>query len=226
MLRDGPRQRRARGAELRPESCATPQTTRRCWRSSPAHPDRAGPQAEQGRTRAARAASARWNWPTPTAACSPRSSSASAPNACRRALFRIAALATADISEAAFYRQRARRWSASCSTPRNFYIALLSDDGSALEFPYSVDEQRRELPTPRPLGRGLTEYVMRNGTRAAGSTDDILALAERGEIDLATVGSPAVCWLGVPLIRRRARSAWSRCRATRRLRYSAPTRNC
>ena len=116
----------------------------------------------------------------------------------QRALFQIAQLATADLSEDAFYRS-IHQVVGELLNAQNFYIALLSEDGSAIEFPYYVDDSRRELPTRRPLGSGLSEYVLRNAQALLCSTEDILALAERGEIELAVAGPPAVCWLGVPL---------------------------
>ena len=45
---------------------------------------------------------------------------------------------------------------------RNFYIAMLSADGSMLEFPYSVDE-RDAVRRPRRVTKGLTEYVLSIG---------------------------------------------------------------
>ena len=39
---------------------------------------------------------------------------------------------------------------------KNFYVALLSADGSELQFPYFVDEHVPP-PEPRPLGNGFTE---------------------------------------------------------------------
>src|SRR4249919_273691 len=112
------------------------------------------------------------------------------------ALFRIAELATADISQAEFYRQ-VHAVVGTLINARNFFIALLSDDGSTLEYPYAVDESSERYGA-RPVGRGLSEYVIRHGTSIF-QGDDILALADRGEVDLDTVGSLATWWLGVPL---------------------------
>jgi diguanylate cyclase (GGDEF)-like protein len=112
------------------------------------------------------------------------------------ALFRIAELATADISQAEFYRQ-VHAVVGTLINARNFFIALLSDDGSTLEYPYAVDESSEHYGA-RPVGRGLSEYVIRHGTSIF-QGNDILALADRGEVDLDTVGSLATWWLGVPL---------------------------
>ncbi len=81
---------------------------------------------------------------------------------------------------------------------RNFFIALLSEDGDEIEFPYSVDE--RDVISPRrKLARGLTEYVMRTGRPQLVDRAAIDKLAEAGEVQV--VGTPSVCWLGVPLLR-------------------------
>ena len=112
------------------------------------------------------------------------------------ALFRIAALATADISQAEFYRE-VHAVVGTLLNARNFFIALLGEDRATLEFPYAIDETG-EVAGRRPLGRGLSEYVLAHG-KGIFHTDDILALADRGYIDLDIVGELAQCWLGVPL---------------------------
>src|SRR5262249_21653007 len=77
----------------------------------------------------------------------------------------------------------------------NFYIALLDVETGMLAFPYFVDEFD-SAPAPRPLGRGLTEYVLRN--RALLATPEVFEdLIQRGEV--VRVGSPSVDWMGVPL---------------------------
>jgi diguanylate cyclase (GGDEF)-like protein len=114
----------------------------------------------------------------------------------QKALFEIAELATADISQTEFYR-RVHEATSELINARNLFIALVSEDGLSLEFAYVVD-QTEEVFETRPLGRGASEYVLLNG-KAILTTQDMLDLAERGEIDLETVGGLAVCWLGVPL---------------------------
>jgi diguanylate cyclase (GGDEF)-like protein len=79
----------------------------------------------------------------------------------------------------------------------NFYIALVSEDGAMLNFPYSVDEHDRARES-RQLGRGLTEYVLRS-KRALLADRAIIARLERdGEV--LSHGALAVFWMGVPLI--------------------------
>jgi diguanylate cyclase (GGDEF)-like protein len=112
------------------------------------------------------------------------------------ALFQIAQLATADISQTEFYC-RVHAVVAGLIYAKNFYIALLTGDGASLEFAYFVDEIEPH-PPERRLGAGLCEVVLREGNTLLGRAQ-IEALAERGRIDPATSGAPAECWLGVPL---------------------------
>lgn len=115
----------------------------------------------------------------------------------QEALFQVAQLATADIDENAFYA-RVHSVVGRLLDARNFFIALLSDDRTKLEFPYYMDVGvQRSLS--RPLGRGLSEYVMRCGEAWSGSREDILALAHSGEVVPHHIGEPSACWLGVPL---------------------------
>lgn len=113
------------------------------------------------------------------------------------ALFQIAQLASADISQIEFYRH-VHAVVGKLINAENFFIALLSEDRRSLEFPYYVDAVERIYPT-RPLGRGLSEFVIRHGKPLRGMTEDIFKLGRRGEIEIQKAGAPAVCWLGVPL---------------------------
>jgi diguanylate cyclase (GGDEF)-like protein len=113
------------------------------------------------------------------------------------ALFHIARLATEDIGEAELY-QRVHAEVGELINARNFYIALLSDDRKTLEFPYAVDASGERYAS-RPVGRGISEYVLRHGRRIL-RFEEMLALAHGGEIDLRTAGTLAVWWLGVPLV--------------------------
>jgi diguanylate cyclase (GGDEF)-like protein len=117
-------------------------------------------------------------------------------------LFHIAELSNNAISLDSFY-SAVHKIVGELLDSRNFYIAVLSEDGDELQFPYFVDEHEPK-PQPRKLGRGITEYVLRSGkpmladmthpeTRA-----EIENLAVTGE--LAAVDPDSVCWLGVPLV--------------------------
>jgi diguanylate cyclase (GGDEF)-like protein len=84
---------------------------------------------------------------------------------------------------------------------RNFYVAMLDDDGECIEFPYSVDERDR-IRSPRRLALGLTEYVLQSGRSLRVDREGIARLEAAGE--LRTQGSLAHHWLGVPLVQQGA----------------------
>jgi diguanylate cyclase (GGDEF)-like protein/PAS domain S-box-containing protein len=79
---------------------------------------------------------------------------------------------------------------------RNLYIALYDEDEKLLSFPYFVDEFD-PTPTPKPLGRGLTEYVIRTGRPLLASPELFEDLVSRGEVE--EIGAPSLDWVGVPL---------------------------
>jgi diguanylate cyclase (GGDEF)-like protein len=112
------------------------------------------------------------------------------------ALFRIAELASTADSIENFYAA-VHRVVGALLYARNFYIALLSDDGNELTFPYSVDERDAERQ-PRRLANGLTEYVLRHGTALLANAPEIERLRASGEV--VQYGTDSVCWLGVPLV--------------------------
>ena len=78
----------------------------------------------------------------------------------------------------------------------NFYIALHDAQTNTLSFPYFVDENDPP-PPPRPMVKGLTEYVLRTGQSHLVTPAVFRKLQEQGEVEL--VLTPAVDWLGVPL---------------------------
>ncbi|HQX64677.1 MAG TPA: EAL domain-containing protein, partial [Dokdonella sp.] len=80
---------------------------------------------------------------------------------------------------------------------RNFYIALVTEDGKELEFPYSVDEINPLRPR-RPLANGMTEYVIGTGRALLADRTRIDELVGSG--DVQRFGTRASFWLGVPLI--------------------------
>jgi two-component system, cell cycle sensor histidine kinase and response regulator CckA len=79
---------------------------------------------------------------------------------------------------------------------RNFYISLYDPQSQLLSFPYFVDEED-PTPTPKPLGRGLTEYVLRSGEPLLATPAVFEELVRRGEVEL--IGASSLDWLGVPL---------------------------
>ncbi|TAN05210.1 MAG: EAL domain-containing protein [Rhodanobacteraceae bacterium] len=112
------------------------------------------------------------------------------------ALFRIAELASTTDSIDNFYAA-VHRVVGGLLYARNFYIALLSEDGAELVFPYWVDERDRQIRS-RKLANGLTEYVLRHGTALLANEPERNQLLASGEV--SAYGPDAVCWLGVPLV--------------------------
>jgi len=78
----------------------------------------------------------------------------------------------------------------------NFYIALYDKETSLLSFPYFVDEYDSP-PPPKPLGRGLTEYVLKTREPLLASPEVFSRLEAEGKVE--SIGAPSVDWLGVPL---------------------------
>ncbi|WP_411359892.1 sensor domain-containing phosphodiesterase [Pseudidiomarina salilacus] len=84
----------------------------------------------------------------------------------------------------------------------NFYVALLDDDRKHIRFPYYVDERDAQMVERRPLGKGLTEFVI-------GSKKPIF-IDEKVYENLIAAGhvkGPDKCygtrprqWLGSPLL--------------------------
>ena len=113
------------------------------------------------------------------------------------ALYRIAALTSTDETSESFYRH-VHAIVGELIYARNFYIALLSEDGATVSFPYAVDEEQRDF-RPRSSARGLTEYVMRTGEAQLVDVHRVGELAEAGEINAELLAGPTSLWLGAPL---------------------------
>ncbi len=79
---------------------------------------------------------------------------------------------------------------------RNFYIALYDRESRLVSFPYFVDEVD-PAPAPKPLGKGLTEYVLRSGEPLLATPEVFDKMVQRGEAEC--IGAPSLDWLGVPL---------------------------
>ena len=117
----------------------------------------------------------------------------------QRALFRIAELSITSETLERFYAQ-VHDVVGELLYARNFYIALLSEDGERLEFPYSIDERDATRVT-RKLAMGLTEYVIARGRAAAGRPPPHGPRWRREGIVAHARDALAHCWLGVPLFR-------------------------
>lgn len=113
----------------------------------------------------------------------------------QQTLFRIAELTGAQHDIEDFYA-RLHTIVDGLISARNFYIALLCRDDTHIRFPYFVDDAESR-PKERPLGNGLTEYLLRKGEPVLMDGPSHAAL-ERGGSFLGS-GVPAHSWLGVPL---------------------------
>lgn len=81
---------------------------------------------------------------------------------------------------------------------RNFFVAILVDDGNAIDFPYAADEVDPTTFFQRtPLRRGLTDHVLRSGHALLATHVEIDAMQASGVIERK--GAPSRCWMGVPL---------------------------
>ncbi len=78
----------------------------------------------------------------------------------------------------------------------NFYVALYDDTNRMIHFPYFVDEVDRGFDA-KPLGKGLTEHVIRTGQPLLATSGVYREMERRGEVEL--VGAPSLDWVGVPL---------------------------
>ncbi len=114
----------------------------------------------------------------------------------QRALYRIAERSMSGESMEEFYAD-VHAIVGDLLYARNFYIAMLSEDGSEITFPYSVDE-RDTHRQPRKIAAGLTEFVLRHGKPLRVDRAGIVRLERAGE--LRSVGALAHYWIGVPLL--------------------------
>ncbi|MDQ7799100.1 MAG: PAS domain S-box protein [Candidatus Edwardsbacteria bacterium] len=80
---------------------------------------------------------------------------------------------------------------------KNFYIAIYDNDAERLSFPYFVDEYD-PAPNPRPMGSGITEYVIRSKMPLLATPEVYQKLMDTGQVRL--VGRAPLDWLGVPLL--------------------------
>jgi PAS domain S-box-containing protein len=112
------------------------------------------------------------------------------------ALYRIANLASSATDLNEFYKS-IHDIVSELMEARNFYIAVLSEDGERIEAPYFVDEQDPEPPPPEAWRGGLTEYVLRTGKPLLADPKKFEKMVTAGEAVLS--GAPSVDWLGVPL---------------------------
>ena len=114
------------------------------------------------------------------------------------ALYRIAALASLDETTAHFYRH-VHAVVGELIDARNFYIALLSDDGTSVSFPYAADEHEVDW-SARSYGRGLTEHVLASQRTQIVTREAAREMVAKGELDAGMMGAASHVWLGAPLL--------------------------
>ena len=120
----------------------------------------------------------------------------------QQALFDISELAASVEGEMDDFYKNLHDILARLLSAPNCYIAILDDKRSALEFPYYNDEILSTIE-PRPLGNGLTEYVLRTGRAELIDTSRVGQLAQDGHLDEQIANNMirhANSWLGSPLV--------------------------
>lgn len=80
---------------------------------------------------------------------------------------------------------------------KNFYITLLNEQDNQLEIVYCVDETHT-VPTRRPVGKGLADYVMSRRKAVCVTAPELARLRESGEVLVRLVNYSI--WAGAPLI--------------------------
>lgn len=79
----------------------------------------------------------------------------------------------------------------------NFLIALYNPETGFLHFEFFVDKHD-PTPPPRPLGKGLSGYVINNDLPLLLSREDQRQMVEKGTVE-GVVGTFSASWLGAPL---------------------------
>ena len=78
----------------------------------------------------------------------------------------------------------------------NFYIALYDAETESISFPLVVDHEQKISWPSRPIGNGLTEYIIR--TRQPLLLQDNVSQRMK-ELGIEMIGTEAQSWLGVPI---------------------------
>lgn len=120
----------------------------------------------------------------------------------QNALFEISELAANhDGDMGSFYSSLHEILARLISAP-NCFIAILNEARDKLCFPYFSDTMN-DTAEERPLGLGVTEFVLRSGQAELINPPRVLELAESGELDVTvakTMLKSANSWLGSPLV--------------------------
>ncbi|MEP0357557.1 EAL domain-containing protein [Paraglaciecola sp.] len=84
----------------------------------------------------------------------------------------------------------------------NCYIALVDNENQILHFPYYKDEVYPQVKS-RPIGLGVTEYIIRNGSAELIDPTRVKQLVENNELAVVTANSISkkmTSLIGVPLV--------------------------
>ncbi len=97
-----------------------------------------------------------------------------------------------------FYR-RVQEIISTLMPARNFYIALVDATGTQVAMPYFVDEQDTVPGTNfRPMGNGLTEYIIRTKKPFFFGPGEQKEYRNRGLFEI--LGKESIVWMGAPLL--------------------------
>ncbi len=80
----------------------------------------------------------------------------------------------------------------------NFYIAFYDAEEDWVSFPFVIENGERKEWSPRPMGAGLTEYIIRHH-RPVLLADAAEVLNEGYQDEIESIGTEAHSWLGVPM---------------------------
>ncbi|MDN3638238.1 EAL domain-containing protein [Simiduia curdlanivorans] len=80
---------------------------------------------------------------------------------------------------------------------RNFYVAILNEDGDSITFPYFADH--KDITTrSRKLSNGATEYILHTRAPQLINKARLEKLIANGELEIA--GSRPFSWIGAPIV--------------------------
>lgn len=118
------------------------------------------------------------------------------------ALYRIAELSQTTADAQSFYAA-VHAIVGEFMDSRNFYIAVLDEDGRTLRFPYYIDQHEPQAPAPRALAQRITDYVIRHAEPLLADTTTSAGRAQLEPLEASGALArkrPSPCWLGVPLL--------------------------
>ncbi|WP_137165385.1 sensor domain-containing diguanylate cyclase [Salinimonas lutimaris] len=120
----------------------------------------------------------------------------------QHALFEISELAAKQDGDMDVFYANLHEILARLISAPNCFIAMIDEEQKMLHFPYFSDAESDTVEA-RPLGLGLTEFVLRTGQAELINPPRVLELAEAGEIDVTAAQrmlSSSNSWLGSPLV--------------------------